>query len=77
MSFNFKCPRCSGSTFGSVLSPGYAVLKRHCHGYMPDGLPCRFTWDETDDAKYGLTPIGVQPTVTGMSVTPYEEPKGS
>lgn len=51
----FKCPRCGGRSFGSVLDPKdpKAPMHRYCHGFVK-GVGCRFNWPDKDDWKYFL-----------------------
>lgn len=56
----FECPRCGGSSFGSVLldpgNPGASPMHRYCHGDdAGDGaVGCIFDWPDEDDWKYFL-----------------------
>jgi hypothetical protein len=45
----FRCPKCSGSDFGS--SGRYPNTKRACHG-SDANLACRFTWNTRHDYLY-------------------------
>lgn len=57
-SVKFKCPKCGGSSFGSVMSdPNPAgPVHRYCHGNdAHDGHSgCMFEWWDADDWKYFL-----------------------
>jgi len=45
----FRCPKCSGSDFGS--SGRYPNTKRACHG-SDANLACGFTWNARHDYLY-------------------------
>lgn len=65
----FTCPRCGGHTFGSELAPvTFAIVARHCNGYMADGQSCKFIWKEEDDGKYGLLPPNKTETMVGTTL---------
>lgn len=51
----FKCPKCAGSHYGSILQND-GKYERHCNGHL-DGKRCGFTWNEVDDKKY-MSPTG-------------------
>lgn len=54
----FHCPRCGGSSFGSVLDPKdpKGPMHRYCHGNAAgDGIAgCKFNWPNIDDWKHFL-----------------------
>lgn len=56
----FQCPRCGGSSFGSILlDPEHLVMSpmhRYCHGNdAGDGVAgCDFNWPDEDDWKHFL-----------------------
>lgn len=55
----FRCPKCGGSSFGSICDaadPLNKPMHRYCHGNdAGDGQAgCKFDWPDTDDWKYFL-----------------------
>ncbi len=51
---HFKCPSCSGSSFGSGRDAPGKELIRNCHGNDAGNgrQGCRFAWHERDDHKH-------------------------
>lgn len=50
------CPKCGDFKFGSYQLPD-GTMQRMCHGYMPDGRPCKHTWHQSDDATNGVDSV--------------------
>lgn len=40
----FKFPACGGQMFGSSNCLDDENMMGHCHGFLPDGSRCNFTW---------------------------------
>lgn len=57
----FVCPRCRTSCgFGSGRGDD-GVITRNCHGPIPRGEPCGFTWPITDDWRHFALVTVVRP----------------
>lgn len=61
--FAFECPKCGSPFFRTTSAYDAPVLSRQCRGALVRGEPsgykyagCDFTWQSTDDSKYGLGP---------------------